>query len=96
MKPIIRAQMLSNKCKKVKSTGLPKKNNGYWQTQHIGYLSLFLYAKCHVEGNRKDCLQGILIQQQFQAVIHETFSKIQISVWSPEFNNNQPDTIMTI
>ena len=94
MKPIIRAQTLSNKCKKVKSTGLPKKEQ--WILADTAHLSLFLSAKCHVEGNRKDCLQGILIQQQFQVVINETFSKMQISVWSPEFNNNQPDTIMTI
>ena len=62
MKPIIRAQTLSNKCKKVKSTGLPKKEQ--WilaDTAHWVSLPLFLSAKCHVEGNRKDCLQGILI-----------------------------------
>ena len=60
MKPIIRAQTLSNKCKKVKSTGLPKKNNGYWQTQHIGYLSLFCLQNATWRATGKVCLQGIL------------------------------------
>ena len=43
MKPIIRAQTLSNKCKKVKSTGLPKKEQ--WilaDTAHWVSLSLFV------------------------------------------------------
>ena len=43
MKPIIRAQTLSNKCKKVKSTGLPKKEQ--WilaDTAHWVSLSIFV------------------------------------------------------